>query len=72
MYAKKPWWPWHPQHCFLHAGSPVEVVLARMEGRREDLVGLGNPSNEVEMEIFYASTTITLDNGENAPFWEAP
>jgi hypothetical protein len=43
-----------------------------MEGRREDLVGLGNPSNEVEMEIFYASTTITLDNGENAPFWEAP
>jgi hypothetical protein len=34
--------------------------------------GTGNPCNENDMEIFYAATTITLDNGRKTPFWQAP
>jgi hypothetical protein len=33
-------------------------------------VGVGTPCDEVNMGIFYASTTISIDNGEIAPFWD--
>jgi hypothetical protein len=35
-------------------------------------VGTGNPRNDNDMEIFYATTTITLGNGRKTSFWHAP
>jgi hypothetical protein len=34
--------------------------------------GSGNPCNEKDMDIFYDATKITLGNGQNTPFWDAP
>jgi hypothetical protein len=53
-------------------GPPVEVVVARVERRRQDWSGTGNPCNDKDMEIFYAATAITLYNGRKTPFWHAP
>jgi hypothetical protein len=35
-------------------------------------VGTGNTCTEEDMDIFYAATTITIGNGQKAPFWPAP
>ena len=35
-------------------------------------VGMGNPCDEDDMDLFYASTTITIGNGAIAPFWDSP
>jgi hypothetical protein len=34
-------------------------------------VGMCTPCDEVDMELFYASTTISIGNGEIAPFWDS-
>jgi hypothetical protein len=31
-----------------------------------------NPCAEEDMGLFYAGTTISVKNGEKAPFWDAP
>jgi hypothetical protein len=33
---------------------------------------MGHPCNDVEMSLFYAATTISIGNGEIAPFWDSP
>jgi hypothetical protein len=35
-------------------------------------IGMGHPCNDVEMSLFYAATTISIGNGEIAPFWDSP
>ena len=35
-------------------------------------VGMGTPCDSVDMDLFYASTTITIGNGCIAPFWDSP
>lgn len=35
-------------------------------------VGLGNPCDKVDSDLFYASTTIIISNGAHAPFWDSP
>jgi hypothetical protein len=35
-------------------------------------VGLGNPCNTQDKELFAASTEISIRNGKKALFWEAP
>jgi hypothetical protein len=32
---------------------------------------MGTPCDEVNMGLFYASTTISIGNGEIAPFWDS-
>jgi hypothetical protein len=32
---------------------------------------MGNPCDEVDMDFFYASTTITIGNGKIARFWDS-
>lgn len=35
-------------------------------------VGMGKPSDETDLDLFYASTTIIIGNGAKTPFWDAP
>jgi hypothetical protein len=35
-------------------------------------VGLGNPCNNDDMDLFYASINLTLGNGDTAMFWHSP
>jgi hypothetical protein len=35
-------------------------------------VGLGNPCDEIDMDLFYASTTITIGIEKIANFWDSP
>lgn len=35
-------------------------------------VGMGNPCDETDLNIFYAPTIITIGNGAKTPFVEAP
>jgi hypothetical protein len=35
-------------------------------------VGMGNPCDEVDMDLFYASTSISLGNDMIASFWDSP
>jgi hypothetical protein len=35
-------------------------------------VELCTPCVEIDMDLFYASTTILIGNGKIAPFWESP
>jgi hypothetical protein len=35
-------------------------------------VCFGNRCSDYDMDIFYATTTITLGNGKKTPFWQAP
>lgn len=35
-------------------------------------VGLGNPCDNKDYDLFYAFTTITVGNGARTPFWDAP
>jgi hypothetical protein len=35
-------------------------------------VGSGTPCDEIDMDLFYASTTISIGNDRIAPFWESP
>ncbi|KAE8818297.1 Serine carboxypeptidase-like 18 [Hordeum vulgare] len=34
--------------------------------------GMGNPCDQDDLHFFYASTTITLGNGAQTPFWDSP
>ena len=34
-------------------------------------VGMGNPCDKVDMELFHTATTITIGDGQKAPFWES-
>jgi hypothetical protein len=33
---------------------------------------MGTPCDDVDMDRFFASTTITVGNGKIAPFWDSP
>ena len=35
-------------------------------------VGKGNPCDKVDINLFYASTIISIGNGAIAPFWDSP
>lgn len=35
-------------------------------------VGMGNPCDAVDMELFYACSRITIGNEAKAPFWDTP
>ena len=35
-------------------------------------VGLGNPCDDKDYDLFYAFSTITVGNGARTPFWDAP
>ena len=33
---------------------------------------MGNPCDSVDMDLFYAATTITIGKGKTASFWDSP
>jgi hypothetical protein len=33
---------------------------------------MGNPCNDVDVSLFYSATTISIGDGEIAPFWDSP
>lgn len=34
-------------------------------------IGMGNPCYDMDKKLYYASTTITVGNGAQTPFWES-
>jgi hypothetical protein len=35
-------------------------------------VGLGHPCYEEDLDFFYSSTKIMVENGARTPFWDSP
>lgn len=35
-------------------------------------VGMGNPCDEADLDLFYASSTIIVGDGARTPFWDSP
>jgi hypothetical protein len=66
------WWPWDPTLGQVCHGSPFAMAWLEWKNSDKIWVGFGNPCTDMDMDIFYAATTITLGNGCNTSFWFVP